>query len=75
MTSRPSDRTAARLREESERILSLEEVRAYLAMPIGEREREDVLSLVRWFRRRYPGPADRLAYIRGAYARWHRTQH
>ena len=37
MTSRPSDRTSARLREESERILSVEEVRAYLAVPIGDR--------------------------------------
>jgi hypothetical protein len=65
---------AARLREESERTLSAEEVRTYLATPISAREREDVLSLVRWFRLRYPEPRDRLAYIRRAYARWQRTQ-
>lgn len=70
MTPRPSDRTAARLRELSERALSADEVRSYLAAPIEAREREDILSLVRWFRRRYPNPADRLAYGRRAYARW-----
>ena len=42
-------------------------------VPIGAREREDVLSLVRWFRRRDPNPTDRLAYIRRAYGRWQRA--
>ena len=70
MTPVPSDRTAARLRQLSERVLSADEVRAYLEAPIAIGEREDILSQIRWFRRRYPSPADRLAYIRRAYARW-----
>jgi hypothetical protein len=34
-------------------------------------EREAVMELVEWFRRRYPTPLARLAYARRAYARWH----
>jgi hypothetical protein len=68
-----SARLAARLREESERTLSAEEVRAYLTTPISDGERDGVLSLIHWFRRRYPKAADRLAYIRGANARWQRV--
>lgn len=49
------------------------EVRRALEQPISAEEREEVLSLVRWFTRRYPTPADRLAYVRQAYARWRRT--
>jgi hypothetical protein len=48
-------------------------VRFALERPIGPEEREDVLSLVRWFTRRYSTPAARLAYVRQAYARWQRT--
>ena len=33
-------------------------------------ELENVLSLIRWFNRRYPTPQARLAYIRRSYARW-----
>jgi hypothetical protein len=55
------------------RTLTPEEARAYLEHPISEAEREEVLALARWFRRRYPSPADRLAYVRRAYARWQRT--
>jgi hypothetical protein len=60
--------------EESERTSSEGEVRAYLTAPVSDDERNDVLSLVRWFRPRYPKPADRLAYIRRADARWQRAQ-
>ena len=49
------------------------EVRRALEQPIGRDEREDVLSLVRWFTRRYPTSADRLGYVRQAYARWQRA--
>jgi hypothetical protein len=49
--------------------LSADEVRAALAVPLGEAEEEEARSLIRWFRR-YPMPADRLAYIRRAYRRW-----
>lgn len=54
----------------SERQLSTEEVQAAMRTPIGEAEREEVLALVAWFRRSYPTPADRLAYVRRAYRRW-----
>jgi len=56
-----------------DRALSPAEARAYLDAPITKAERDEVLALVRWFRRRYPTPADRLAYVRRAYARWQRT--
>jgi hypothetical protein len=54
----------------SERRLSAEEARAALAVPLGEAEEEESRSLIRWFRRRYPTPAARLAYARRAYQRW-----
>jgi hypothetical protein len=65
-----SSTARARIRAEVERSVSPEEARAYLEAPVSEREREDVLALVRWFRRRYPTGADRLAYVRRAYRRW-----
>jgi hypothetical protein len=55
-----------------DRKLSTEEAAAYLAMPISDAERDEVLSLVRWFTRRYPTGAERLAYVRRAYRRWAR---
>ena len=57
----------------AERRLSPLEAREYLETPISDSERDEVLALVRWFRRRYPTPLDRLAYVRRAYARWQRT--
>ena len=60
----------ARVRALSERLLSPEEVRTALAVPLGEAEEEESRSLIRWFRRRYPTPGDRLAYARRAYLRW-----
>lgn len=60
----------SRLRAEAERRLTPAEVEAYLGAPVSEAERDDVLSQVRWFRRRYPTGADRLAYVRRAYRRW-----
>ena len=75
MSPRPdlSNATAARLRACAERRLTAAEVQAWLSVPISEEERADVLTLIRWFRRRYPEPADRLAYVRRAYARWQRS--
>jgi hypothetical protein len=55
-------------------VLEPAEARAYLDAPISEAEREEVLALIRWFQRRYPTPAERLAYVRRAYARWRRTR-
>lgn len=63
----------ASLQQWTERTLTPAEVRAYLDAPVTDEERADVLSLVRWFRRRYATPAERLAYVRDAYARWQRT--
>ena len=73
MTRSRSGHTAAELRERTERLVSTDEARAYLGTPISDREREDVLALVRWFRRRYPTGAERLGYIRRAFKRWRQT--
>ena len=54
-------------------MLNGDEARDYLAQPVSEGEREQVLDLVGWFVRRYPTPLARLAYVRRAYARWQRT--
>ena len=62
--------TASRVKALTERRLSGEELREWLDPPIGEDERAEVRALIHWFRRRYPTPADRLAYVRRAYARW-----
>ena len=66
----PTPEALAPVRRSAERQLSPEEVRAALAVPLGEAEEEESRSLIRWFRRRYPTPADRLAYARRAYRRW-----
>ena len=58
---------------EINRELTADEARAYRDHPITDAEREEVLALVRWFTRRYPTPAARLAYARRAYARWTRA--
>ena len=63
----------ARLAREADRPLDPAEAAAYLAAPVTDAERDEVLSLVRWFRRRYPSPAERLAYARRAYLRWRAT--
>jgi hypothetical protein len=68
---RPASRaTRERLADLAERELTTAEVRDALATPISDSEREESLSLIRWFRRRYPTPAERLAYARRAYRRW-----
>jgi len=66
----PSAAALARVRALADRVLDAEEFRRLLAVPIGEAEEEDARSLIRWFRRRYPTPAERLAYCRRAYRRW-----
>jgi hypothetical protein len=66
----PAPAAVARLRALAERQLSPDEVRAALAVPLSELEEEESRSLIRWFRKRYPTPADRLAYARRAYRRW-----
>lgn len=70
-TIRPADvEERARLREIAERPLPLDEWQRLAAMPISDDERERTLELIRWFRRRYPSPRERLAYVRRAYKRW-----
>jgi hypothetical protein len=61
---------ARRAVEEADRQVTAAEAAAYLAAPISEVEREQAVALIRWFRRRYPTGADRLAYVRRAYRRW-----
>ena len=54
----------------AERDLPIDEARAYLNAPITDFDRENFSELVTWFCRRYPTPAERLAYVRRAYKRW-----
>lgn len=62
----------ARLRALAERTLSPEEWAERAAIPIGSDEQQQSQELIRWFRRRYATPGERLAYVRRAYARWTR---
>lgn len=62
-----------RLLEAVNRRLTRDEARAYVDQPITAEEREGVLDLVRWFTTRYRTPAERLAYVRLASARWRRS--
>jgi hypothetical protein len=61
---------ARRALEEADRQVTAAEAAAYLSAPISEAERDEAVALIRWFRRRYPTGADRLAYVRRAYRRW-----
>ena len=65
-----SPETIAAIQELAQRRLAPEEVSARLRVPIGEDERLEILALIDWFCRRYPSPAQRLAYARKAYRRW-----
>lgn len=58
------------IHELCERQVSADELRQALAVPLSDSEREEILALARWFRRRYRTGAERLAYARQAYARW-----
>jgi hypothetical protein len=62
--------TRARLRALIEREVSAEEMAEALNRPLTPEERDEIRSLVAWFRRRYPTPLERLAYARLAYRRW-----
>ena len=52
--------------ELAERRLTAAEFAAYADSPLTDREREDIADLIRWFSRRYPTPAERLASNRRA---------
>ncbi len=58
------------IRAEADRLLTMDEVRALDAIPLGDEERAEYVSLIDWFCRRYPTAEDRLRYARRAYARW-----
>jgi hypothetical protein len=62
----PVNEAEEQLRALADRRLSDAEWRAYVDAPISEREREEILSLVDWFRSRYPTPAERVRYARRA---------
>ena len=57
---------------EVERPVSPAEINRELERPIDDDEREQVLSLVSWFTRRYATAEERLAYVRRAHSRWTR---
>lgn len=59
----------ARVRAESERPLEPAEFDHWVNARMSDAEREELVGLVAWFRRRYPTPAERLAYARRAAAR------
>ena len=67
------DSPRARVSALVDRRVTAEELRAALDRPLASDEREEILALVRWFRRRYPTPLERLAYVRQAYRRWSRS--
>ncbi len=67
-----SPEARAKLAAFANRRLSDEEWRAQSEISLSPEEIEHTLSLVRWFRARYPDPASRLAYARRAYTRWTR---
>ncbi|HEX2678893.1 MAG TPA: hypothetical protein VHM19_19715 [Polyangiales bacterium] len=71
--AKPDLATLAKIRELTERVLSREEYEALAAIPIGDEERAERLALIAWFTRRYPTPAERLAYARRAHAAWLRN--
>lgn len=73
LVTKADDTVLAQIKALSERVLSKAEYEALAAIPIGEEERLDKLALIEWFTRRYPTPAQRLAYVRRAHAAWTRS--
>jgi hypothetical protein len=64
--------TRARLQALHDAPMPVEEFVRRAAEPPTPEEVEEVRALVAWFTRRYPTGAERLAYVRRAYARWMR---
>lgn len=60
----PPPEVVKAVRAEAERVLSPDEVRAYLETPVSPEEQAEQDALIAWFIRRYPTPAARLAYGR-----------
>jgi hypothetical protein len=66
----PSDAALQAARQLTERTLPADAFDAYVNAPVSQEEREEARQLIRWFSKRYRTPAQRLAYVRRAYARW-----
>ena len=66
----PSPEAIRAVREMAEQPLSPEEFHAWVDAPISDEEMENEVALIRWFIRRYPTPAARLAYVRQAMKGW-----
>jgi hypothetical protein len=69
----PSPEAVRRARAFAERTLTPEEARAWLDAPMSDAERAEIRALHEWFIRRYPTPAERLAYARRASIRWRKA--
>lgn len=69
----PPPEVVAALRAESERLLTRDEWEAFQRIATTDEELSETRALIEWFTRRYPTPAERLAYARRAYARWARS--
>jgi hypothetical protein len=67
---KPSPESLRAVQLAAARRLSADELRERLAPPLTEEEREEALALLRWFRRRYPTPAERLAHARRLAKAW-----
>jgi hypothetical protein len=70
--TKPGPEALARVHELAERVLTREEYEALASVAIDADERAEKLALIEWFTRRYPTPAERLAYVRRAYSTWTR---
>ncbi len=69
----PPPEVVAALRAESERPLTRDEWQAFERVATTDAELAETRALIDWFTRRYPTPAERLAYARRAYERWARS--
>lgn len=61
---RPDSATLAEARSHAERELTAAEFKAFLESETTDEALAEKRSLVEWFTRRYPTPADRSAYAR-----------
>lgn len=66
-------RVVAEIRALADAPLPLAELVARWNRVIPEDEMAENISLIEWFSRRYPTPAERLAYARRAHRRWTRA--
>ncbi len=67
----PDPEAISRIGKMAQRQLTPEEFKAYADAPMEEEEREEIHSLIRWFTRRYPTPAERLSAARRMERSWH----